>query len=174
LPIGGIVVGSLVFIKVPDRNAKSTEKFTLISMLQSLDIIGFLLFAPTAIMFLLALEWGGTTYAWGSATIIGLFCGTAGMVPVFLGWEYKAGDAAMIPLSMIRQRIVWSSCLTMVFFSANMMCQSYYMAIYFQSIRGKSPTLSGVFVLPGILSQMVMAVTSGVLGQYLEFLHHHL
>lgn len=38
------------------------------------------------------------------------------------------------------------------------------MAIYFQAVRGKSPTISGVYMLPSVLSQMCFAVGSGILG----------
>jgi hypothetical protein len=137
---------------------------TMLSLLDTLDSIGFLLFAPTAIMFLLALEWGGTKYSWSSGTVIGLFCGSAGMLLVFFAWEYKRGDTAMIPLSMLKIRIVWCSSLTQFFMGANLLTTSYYIAVYFQTVRGVSPMTSGVDLLPSILSQMSAAVLSGVLG----------
>lgn len=115
-------------------------------------------------MFLLALEWGGNTYKWDSAMIIGLFCGSAGALVVFLGWEYTRGDAAMIPLPMIKRKVIATSCLAMLFSAANMLTTAYYMAIYFQADRGVSPMLSGVYLLPTILSQMVFGVGSGFLG----------
>jgi hypothetical protein len=116
------------------------------------------------IMFLLALEWGGTTYPWGSAKIIGLFCGSAGVCAIFIAWEYRRGDTAMIPLSMVRRQIVYSSMLNMFFFCGAMLMTSYYLAIYFQAVKGVKPMLSGVYLLPSIISQMVFAVISGVLG----------
>jgi hypothetical protein len=120
-------------------------------------------------MFLLAIEWGGTTYRWSSANVIGLFCGSAATLVAFLLWEERQGDAAMIPLSMLRQRVVWSSCLTYFFLASNMMVTSFYMAIYFQAVLGKSPTMSGVSILPSILSNMLLAVISGVLGVYIFY-----
>ena len=117
-------------------------------------------------MFLLALEWGGTKYAWHSATVIGLFCGSGGNLAIFLAWEYKRGDTAMIPLGMVKQRIIWTSCVVMFFFGGALLISSYYLAIYFQAVRGVTPLLSGVYLLPSILSQMVMAVLSGFLGSY--------
>ena len=132
--------------------------------LEKLDVLGFALFAPCAIQFLLALEWGGTRYAWESATIIGLFCGAAGTFCVFLVWEYRRGDSAMIPFSMVRRRIVWCSCSVTFFFMGSMMITSYYMPIYFQAVRNATPTMSGVYILPGILSQILFAIVAGVLG----------
>ena len=164
LPAGAVVVGALVFIRIPRPKHQVRISSNLWTALKSLDMVGFLLFAPTAIMFLLALEWGGNAYKWGSATVIGLFCGAAGTFAVFLAWEYKMGDVAMIPFGMMKRQISIASCLTMFFLAANLNMLSYYMAIYFQAVRGATPSLAGVYILPSILSQMFLAVGSGILG----------
>ncbi|KAG0652220.1 Efflux pump mlcE [Hyphodiscus hymeniophilus] len=173
LPAGGVALLFIVFLHIPERRVKSTTKRTFRSTFESLDVIGFCLFAPTAIQFLLALEWGGSTYAWGSAKIIGLFFGSAGNLAVFLAWEQYRGDKAMIPLAMMKHRVVWSACLTIFFIFANMLTTTYYLAVYFQAVRGETPTISGVDVLPTILSTMFTSVGSGVLvgrvGYYLPF-----
>lgn len=134
-------------------------------MLSKLDIGGLFLFAPCAIMFLMALEWGGTKYPWNSATVLGLLCGAAGTFIIFAVWEYRLGDEAMIPYSMLRKREVWSSCLVTGFFFGALLTYSYYLPIYFQAVKGVSLAPSGVYILPGILSQMLMAVISGILGE---------
>jgi hypothetical protein len=130
-----------------------------------LDLGGFVLFASFAIMFVLALEWGGTQYPWKSATIIGLFCGAGGMLAIFAAWEYHVGDGAMIPYSIVRRRIIWCSCLVIAFFFGSLFVFSYYLPIYFQAVKGVAPALSGVYILPGILGQMLTATVSGVLGK---------
>ena len=79
-------------------------------------------------------------------------------------WEYHRGDEAMIPFSMMRKRVMWSSCLVVGLSMAAGMVWSYYLPIYFQAVRGVTPTLSGVYLLPVILSQMLFAVISGTLG----------
>jgi hypothetical protein len=158
------VIAGIAFIHIPDRIVKSTIKPTIMSTISTLDIPGFLLFAPTSIMFLLALEWGGTTYPWEDAKIIGLFCGSAGMLAVFLAWEYKEGDSAMIPFSMLKNRVVYTASLTIFFFFGALLLTAYYLSIYFQGVKGVTPMFSGVYLLPGILSQMVGAVSSGLLG----------
>jgi hypothetical protein len=45
-----------------------------------------------------------------------------------------------------------------------MITTSYYMALYFQADKGVSPMLSGVYLLPSILTQMSVGVASGGLG----------
>ena len=165
LPIGGATAALLIFITLPDRTIKAPHTWWLGIVREKLDLLGFAIFAPAAIQFFLALEWGGTSYAWDSATVIGLFCGAAGTLCLFLAWEYRKGDAAMIPFSMMRNRVVWSSCFVVCFFYGGMLAMSYYLPIYFQAVKGVSPTLSGVYLLPSILSQMALAPLSGYLGE---------
>jgi hypothetical protein len=173
LPIGGLVSILLLLINIPDRTVRSTTKETLIQTLRKLDLIGFSIFAPFAIQFLLAIQWGGTKYAWGSAKIIGLFCGAGGTLAVFVAWEGYMGDTAMIPYSMIKRRIVWSSCLFIFFFMGSLLMTTYYLPIYFQAVRNATPTLSGVYLLPGIIGTMIFAIVSGALvgklGYYLPW-----
>jgi MFS family permease len=165
LPIGGLATIFLLLINIPDRVDRSANRAPLRKILGQLDIFGFILFAPFAVMLLLALQWGGIKYAWSSATIIGLFCGSAGTLLVFGAWEYRVGEGAMIPFYMVRQRIIWSSCLTMGCFSGSLMTITFYLPIYFQAVKGATPGLSGVYLLASILSVMIMAVTSGILSE---------
>ena len=167
LPIGGASAVLLFLIHIPDRleNSKA-EKYTFRELLSKLDIGGFCLFAPSAIMLLMALQWGGSEYAWNSATVIGLLCGSAGTFAIFAAWEYRLGDNAMIPYSMLRKREVWSSCVVTGLFFGGLLTFTYYLPIYFQAVKGVAPSPSGVYILPGILSQMVMAAVSGVLGKF--------
>jgi len=173
LPIGGFLVILLVFSHVPDQIPKLPFISALRTLLPKLDLIGFALFAPAAIQLLLALQYGGNKFSWNSAQIIGLFCGAAGTFALFLGWEYHKGDEAMVAFSMVKQRIIWSSCLTYGFFLAQLVCVSYYLPIYFQGVKGVSPTLSGVYILPIVLSHVLAGSSSGILvgrvGYYLPF-----
>lgn len=38
---------------------------------------------------------------------------------------------------------------------------SYYFPIYFQAVKGVGPTLSGVYLLPSIFSQLIVVIISG-------------
>jgi hypothetical protein len=102
--VGAAAGAALVFIHVPDRVVKTDISTTLHKTFKTLDIIGFLLFAPSIIMFLLALEWGGTNYPWADSRIIGLFCGAAGMVrtvPLYLRaeilWQFRSSALNPLP-----------------------------------------------------------------------------
>ncbi|CAG7963291.1 unnamed protein product [Penicillium salamii] len=165
LPVGGVILLLLLFIHMPDRTIKPKGRELRRALRGSLDLVGFVLFAPSMIMLFLALQYGGNQYPWGSATVIGLFCGFAAMLAVCLLWEYRRGDQAMLPLPIICQRIVWSSCLSSFFMTGAAVSGAYYLPIFFQAVKGNSPIRSGVYFLPNILPQVTLALVTGGLVQ---------
>ncbi|PSN61935.1 efflux pump protein [Corynespora cassiicola Philippines] len=175
LPMGAAAAVALIFIRIPDITKKPSFSLSLVrTILPELDLIGSLLLAPASLMLLLALQFGAENkYKWDSATIIGLLCGSAVLGAIFMLWERRMGSRAMIPFSLVRNRILWTSSLMMMFFFMSVFGVSVWLPMYFQAIKGASPTMSGVFMLPSILSQLVAAVISGIgvsrIGYYLPF-----
>lgn len=131
-----------------------------------LDPIGFGLFAPTCIMLLMALQWGGTTYAWGSSTIIGLFVGFGASLIVFIFWERRRGDSAMIPGSIMKQSVVWSSCVINMTQFASLWIFSYYLPVWFQTVKGNSPITSGAYYMATAAPIIVITMTTGFIGRF--------
>ncbi|KAI1499758.1 putative MFS multidrug transporter [Biscogniauxia marginata] len=174
LPAGAVAAVLIVFTHVPEQIIKPKASWALMRrLLPQLDLPGFALFAPAAIMLLLALQYGSEGMPWGSATIIGLLCGAVATGIVFLIWESRIGDRAMIPFSMIKKRVVWTSNIQFSCLMTTVFVGSQYMPIYFQSVKGATATLSGVYMLPSILSQLALIILSGVLitrlGYYLPW-----
>jgi hypothetical protein len=155
----------LVFIHVPEQVSKPPLASIIRTLPAKLDLIGFAIFAPAAIQLLLALQYGGITFAWNSSQIIGLFCGAGVTFIIFLIWNYYKGDLAMIPVSMIRKTTVWGSCLAYGFFMSQIFCVSYYLPIYFQAVKGVSPIMSGVYILPSVSTHVVFSLVTGILGE---------
>ncbi|KAL4803095.1 putative MFS transporter [Aspergillus unguis] len=169
LPIGGVVFLLLLFSRLPGGIEKPRPRDVLRTAVQALDLFGFVLVAPAVVMLMLALEWGGNEYAWDSSHIIGLFSGSGATFIVFLMWEYTRGENAMIPFSLLRQKVIWSAAATMFFFYGVMYCFNYYLPIYFQVVKGDSALMSGVKLLPNIVMQLLCAVVSGGLIQRLGY-----
>lgn len=166
LPCAAAIYPALFLIHIPDGRTATSKSQPITTSLRYLDIPGSILFAGTMIQLLCALNWGGTSYPWHSATIIGLFCGTFGTFLVFLLWEFHKGIHALIPLELVKKRAIWSSCLNYAFMIGSAMCFTYYLPMYFQAVRDASPTKSGVDLLPAIVTTIVFAMLSGVLGTY--------
>jgi hypothetical protein len=129
-----------------------------------LDLVGFSLLAPSVILLLLALQWGGNKYAWNSPTVIGLFCGAGAIFFIWLVWNYRLGDTALIPSSMARKQSVWSSSLASMWINLGAILGPLFIPIYFQAIKDTTPFQSGVNILPNVIAQLVAAIISGTLG----------
>lgn len=116
-------------------------------------------------MFLLALQWGSADYGWSSPTVIGLFAGSGVTAILFCLWEWHVGETALIPFHLVKDRIVWTSTIQNSFLFITNFVGANYVPIYFQAVKGVGPSLSGIYTLPSILTQLLSIVISGVLGK---------
>jgi MFS family permease len=120
LPIGAITIVLIgVFFKSPKR--KSQMGTTWQQKLESMDPIGTAVFIPAIVCVLLALQWGGTKYAWSDARIIALFVLFGILTLVFAAIQFWKGDNATIPPRIIKQRTMaaaawFALCLGAAFF----------------------------------------------------------
>ncbi|KAM0420406.1 hypothetical protein ACHAPT_011827 [Fusarium lateritium] len=173
LPIGAAVMIIYLFTPIPEIKAKLPVREVLKNWFHLFDMVGFALIAPAAIMLLLALQYGGNDFAWDSPEVIGLFVGSAVTFAVFFVWEQRVGHDAMVPLYMLKNRIVYSASFTLFFLSGVLYIGNYYLPIYFQSIKNDSATMSGVHLLPSAIGQALLALMAGVfihaLGYYLPW-----
>lgn len=92
----------MVFFKSPPRAKEAAVGFS--ARLKQLDPIGTVLFIPAIICLLLALQWGGTTYAWSNGRIIALFIMTGLLLIGFLAVQVWKGENATVPLRIMNQR----------------------------------------------------------------------
>ena len=169
LPIGGVVFVGMLPIRFPMYQRQKTL-WTFRHVVRNFDLLGFALFAPACVMLLLALQWGGVEYSWSSAAIIGLFCGSACAFASFFFWESCVGETAMMPLSLMRRRVIYSSLLTAFFQYGGMLVLTYYLPLWFQAIKGTTPTLSAVYTLPTFISQLIAAIVAGIITSQTGFL----
>lgn len=158
------MVGGIVFIRIADQQPVPAVMESVRSLPRRLDLFGFIVFAGASVMLLLALEWGGITYPWGSSVIIGLFCGSCLSSFIFLGWSWKRGDEALIPMNLLKQRVIIACCLLTLFMMGAALTASYWLPVYFQTVRGDSPTASGVNMLPTILASVSFGILGGILS----------
>lgn len=167
LPIGVVACLFLFFTHIPDETLKPPFSLALLrSIIPELDLTGFALFAPTTVMFLLALEWGSTEHGWGSPIVIGLFAGSGACLILFSLWERHVGERALIPFHVVKRRVVWASTIQTTCLFTNNFVGVNYVPIYFQAVRGVGPSLSGVYTLPSIVTQVLSLVTVGALGKF--------
>ncbi|KAF5587249.1 major facilitator superfamily transporter [Fusarium pseudocircinatum] len=171
LPIGAIVLGGILFIKIADQQPVPPVAQALRELPKRLDLVGFVMFAGASTMLMLALQWGGTTYPWSSAVTIGLFCGSAASLTAYVAWSWNRGDESLIPPVLLKQQVVIACFFLTLFMIGSALMLSYWLPVYFQAVLGQSPIGSGVSMLPNILASVVFSIVGGIIigkvGYYL-------
>jgi len=162
LPVGVIAL-VVIAIALPASAARERHK---------IDYLGSLLLAAAATCIVLLTSWGGTQYAWSSPVIIGL-----GVLAVVLaaGWWLSARRAAepVLPLRLFRNSVF--SVTAGIGFAAGfaMFGALAFLPLFLQVVRGVSPTVSGVYLLPMVIGMLLTSVGSGQLisrlGRYKVF-----
>ncbi|KAJ9495784.1 hypothetical protein H2202_008827 [Exophiala xenobiotica] len=172
LPLGGVAMVLIFFLlQVPDR--LSTNK-PLKQKLQQLNVLGLLALFPGIVCLCLALQWGGTTYAWSEGRIVALlvlaFVLLIGFVLIQI---WKPEQATVQPRIFIQRSIMsgfWASCCT----GAHQTLFVYYLPIWFQAIKGVSAVSSGIHLLPMVIPIVVATIMTGQLvsriGYYTPFM----
>ncbi|OJK00812.1 hypothetical protein ASPACDRAFT_1867925 [Aspergillus aculeatus ATCC 16872] len=130
---------------------------------QRFNPLGVFFMVPAVVSLVLALEWGGSTYAWKSAQIIVLLI-LSGMLFVLFGVDqWLEGDRSIIKPRLIADRTVAASALYTAFIGASMMSLIYHLPIWFQAIKGASAVKSGEMNIPLLLSLVIGSMISGIL-----------
>ena len=86
--------------------------------------------------------WGGSEYAWGSTTIIGLGVAGVALLAVFVWWERRAAEP-ILPLALFRSRVfnvanAMGFVIGMAMFGAII-----FIPLFLQIVYGASPTARG-------------------------------
>ncbi|MER7556873.1 MDR family MFS transporter [Nocardioides sp. NPDC126508] len=126
----------------------------------SIDYLGILFVGLGASMLTLAVSWGGTEYAWGSATIIGLFIGSAVAFAIFVRVESRAASP-ILPLRLFRNRVFTVSVVLSFIVGFAMLGAMTYLPTYMQYVHGVSATSSGIRTLPMVIGLLVTSTLAG-------------
>ncbi|KAL8921809.1 MAG: hypothetical protein Q9208_005566 [Pyrenodesmia sp. 3 TL-2023] len=174
LPIGGIVfVTLLAILKINSANTES-RKLPLKTKIGNMDFLGAALLVGAVCCLLLALQWGGNSLPWKSATVIGLFAGFASISVLFAALQWYLGDKGTISPRVLRKRSVLMGCMFVFFLSMTLYIFSYYIPFYFQAVQSVTATISGVRYIAFAIPQVVAIITSGAvvskIGYYVPFM----
>lgn len=121
---------------------------------------------------LLALNWAGSQYEWGSATIVGLLAAAAILLVVFGLIELRASEP-ILDLRLFRDRGFSASMAVLFLTGVGMFGSIMYLPIFMQIVQGKTATNSGALLTPMLLSLVVGSILTGQLvsrtGRYKIF-----
>ncbi|MYW13101.1 DHA2 family efflux MFS transporter permease subunit, partial [Streptomyces sp. SID2563] len=127
-----------------------------------LDILGAALLAAASTCLVLLTSWGGTEYAWGSGTILGLGAGAAGTTLLFVLVERRAAEP-IIPLRLFRDSIFNVTALVGAVVGVALFGAASYLPSFLQMVDGATATESGLLMLPMMGGVVGASVISGQL-----------
>ena len=144
------------------RNPKRKDSnLTFTQKLGQMDLLGALFLICAIVCLLLALQWGGTTYAWSDSKVWGCLLGFGLLILVFIVIQFWRGDQATIPPRIMKQRTVAAGCLFSLFLALALYAHIYYLPFYFQAVQGTSAEGSGIRTIPYLVSNTIAAILVG-------------
>ncbi len=135
----------------------------------SLDVIGAVLMMAATILLLLALNWGGTRYAWTATPILTIFAASFVCWVLFALRLIKA-DEPLIPPEILKNQVVRTGVLAAGFGVGTYIGMSIYLPIYFQAARGLSASESGLAMIPMMFGSVCCAQ---ITGRFLPRITHY-
>ncbi|EXF73562.1 hypothetical protein CFIO01_02854 [Colletotrichum fioriniae PJ7] len=163
LPLGAITALVVFLLVKPTSDAEPKQPKSIGAFLNSMDPVGTVLLMPFMVCLLLALQWGGTTYAWSNWRIILCLCLFGVLFLAWLGIQYYRGDDATLPLRLIRQRSVASGMVFMLGINGAVFVIVYYVSIWFQVVKDTTAEQSGINFLTSSTAVSVSSILSGII-----------
>lgn len=109
LPCGAVTATLILWLlRLPARKEK---KVSTKDKIKRLDPLGTLVFVPGIVCLLLALQWGGSTYAWNNGRIVGLLILAGILILSFIAIQIWQQENATVPPRIVKQRTVASATL---------------------------------------------------------------
>ena len=125
-----------------------------------IDYTGTVVLVLAASCLVLFTSLGGTTYPWGSSQIIGLGAGGAVLVAIFALVERRATEP-VLPLHLFANRAFSTTSLVGFIIGFSMFGAITFLPAFFQIVRGESPTISGLQLLPLMAGMLVVSISAG-------------
>jgi EmrB/QacA subfamily drug resistance transporter len=125
-----------------------------------IDYLGALALSLAATSLILLTSLGGTTYPWRSTPIYILGVAGAVLIAVFVLAERRAAEP-VLPLRLFKLRTFSVTSLVGFIVGFAMFGAITYLPAFFQVVRGISPTISGVYLLPLMAGLVTVTIGAG-------------
>ncbi len=162
VPIG-IIALIVVAAVLPSRRSRDQHR---------IDYLGTIMIGGAASSLVLLTSLGGVTYPWGSGPIITLGVLAVAFVIGFVVVERRAAEP-VLPLHLFRQRVFSAAGAIGFVVGFAMFGALTYLPQYFQVVKGVSPTVSGLRLLPLMAGLLLTSIGTGQLitrwGRYKVF-----
>jgi EmrB/QacA subfamily drug resistance transporter len=125
-----------------------------------IDFLGAGLVAAAASVLLLITEWGGRSYAWSSARILGLIGLGLLLVGLFM-WRQATATEPILPLGLFRNATLRIAIPVQALIGVAMTGSIVYVMVYLQVVRGIAATRAGLYLIPMAVGMTVAGTVAG-------------
>jgi EmrB/QacA subfamily drug resistance transporter len=126
----------------------------------TIDYLGTAVLSLAVTSLILLTSLGGSTYAWASLPIYILGAAGVVLIGVFVLVERRAAEP-VLPLHLFRLRAFSVTSVVGFIVGFAMFGAITYLPAFFQVVRGISPTISGVYLLPLMAGLLAVSIGSG-------------
>lgn len=162
LPCGAVVFTLIFFLLDIPLDLSQRQSTTWKDKLKRLDPVGSLLLLSSILCLVLALQWGGVTYAWSDARIIVLLIVFGLLLVFFIITELYLDDNATIPKRILGHRSILAGIWYSFFNGAGAQTLFYFVPIWFQAVKEVSATKAGLMSLPIVIGLSISAILTGI------------
>ena len=150
LPIGAL---ALFIVAAALRSREVHVKHTI-------DYTGAAVMGIGVTALILALTWGGNSYAWGSPVIVGLLVAAVVLLVLFVQVERRAVEP-LIPLGLFSMSVFRVASAAGGLLGFSMFGVITFLPLFLQTVHGASATTSGLQMVPIMAAMLTMSIWSG-------------
>lgn len=138
-----ILVGFLYWWNLTVQTSQD-EDFTLMQKIRRIDFLGSILLVTALITIIFAATFGGRTISFDSNMFKGLVIISILLLLIFTYVELYVSVEPIIPVQLLSERAILSSCLANWFYSMGVFTYLFYVPIYFSSVLNFSSGENGI------------------------------
>jgi MFS family permease len=156
----GILALSAIVVWLPASISVRSSHLQGRAALRRIDGAGALCSAAATICLLLGLTWGGNTYPWNSAPVIGLFVMTALLLLVFCLFERKVAEP-ILPFDLLHNHIFAAGALLALTFGFTSFGIIFYLPLFVQAALAQASVSSTAALTPLLLGLSAGSIITG-------------
>lgn len=160
LPLG--VMSLALFAYAFQENVENPDtKLPLKEKWRRIDPVGTLMLVPAVTCLMIATQWGGITYGWGNFRIILLIVLSAVLFFIFAILQYRLKEEATLPPRILKNRSILACSWFSACCNGTLAVTEYFISIYFQGVKGYSPSKAGLLGVPMMVGFCTACLASG-------------
>ncbi|KAK3678555.1 hypothetical protein LTR78_001853 [Recurvomyces mirabilis] len=149
-------IAGFLTVKVPIKETDTSKA-------ARVDYLGALTLVAALVLCLLGLNSGGNIVPWNHPLVYISLPLSLVFLLLFIYIEDKVAPEPIIPVRLLLDRSVMAACLTLWFMTMAVYALIYYGPIYFQVVRGVTPTRAGTLFIPQAAGTAVGSFGAGLI-----------